>query len=182
MTHPRLRDAFVELSKHRDLLVEGTPLLKDRGLMLRSKEDLDRPELVSARKRLRSVLKRTSREAILITPWSSVPVGKKGHGSYSTPGRSDTYKIHPALGVYPAELDFVYPFTQFVTAAGIGGHAGVKEAAAGLRKLGYGSVKVSPAGAGGQNPSRRVTNRRTRRGASPSPRSSSLRPRSPRRP
>ena len=182
MAHPRLRDAFVELAKHRDLLVEGTPLLKDRGLMLRSEEDLERPELVSARKRLGSVLKRTSREANLITPWDSIPVGKKGHGSAGPPSRADAYRIHPALGVYPAELDFVYPFTQFVTAAGIGVRESVKEAAAGLRKLGYGSVKVSTAGVGGENSSRQVTSRRTRRGGSPSPRSSSLRPRSPRRP
>jgi 7-cyano-7-deazaguanine tRNA-ribosyltransferase len=182
MAHPRLRDAFVELSKHRDLLVEGTPLLKDRGLMLRSDEDLERPELVSAGKRLRSVLKRTSREAILATPWDSVPVGRKRHASAGAPGGPDTYKIHPALGVYPAELDFVYPFTQFVTAAGVGGRMSVKEAAARLRKLGYGSVKVSRAGARGENPSRRVTSRRNRRGASPSPQSSSPRPRSPRRP
>ena len=182
MAHPRLRDAFVELSKHRDLLVDGTPLLKDRGLMLRSDEDLERPELVSAGKRLRSVLKRTSRGAILITPRDSVPVGRKGHGSAGAPGRSDTYKIHPALGVYPAELDFVYPFTQFVTAAGIGGRMSIKEAAARLRKLGYVSVKVSRAGARGKIPSRRVTSRRTRRGASLSPQSSSPRPRSPRRP
>jgi 7-cyano-7-deazaguanine tRNA-ribosyltransferase len=182
MAHPRLRDAFVELSKHRDLLVEGTALLKDRGLMLRSEEDLERPELVSAGKRLESVLKRTSRVAVLLTPWDSLPVGKRRLGSRGSRHGSDIYKIHPALGVYPAELDFVYPFTQFVTAASIGGHRSVKEAAARLQKLGYGSVKVSKSKVGGRNPSRRVTSRRNRRGASPSPLSSSPRPRSPRRP
>jgi 7-cyano-7-deazaguanine tRNA-ribosyltransferase len=182
MAHPRLRDAFVELSKHRDLLVEGTPLLKDRGLMLRSEEDLERPELISAVKRLGSVLKRTSREAVLLTSWDSIPIGKKRHRSAGALGKSDTYRIHPALGVYPAELDFVYPFTQVVTTAGIGSRVSVKEAAARLRKLGYRSVKVSTAGRGGGGSSRRVTSRRTRRGASPSPRSSSPRPRSPRRP
>lgn len=182
MAHPRLRDAFVELSKHRDLLVEGTPLLKDRGLMLRSEEDLQRPELVSSGKRLGGILRGTSRKAVLLTSWDSVPVGKKRDGSAGSLGRPDTYKIHPALGVYPVELDFVYPFTQFVTAAGVGGRVSVKEAAARLRRLGYSSVKVSEVGAGGRNPPRRVTSRRTRRGASPSPQSSSPRPRSPRRP
>ena len=182
MAHPRLRDAFVELSKHRDLLIGGTPLLKDRGLMLRSEEDLERPELVSAGKRLKGVLKGTSKRAVLLTSWDSVPVGKRRHGSAGSSGRPDTYRIHPALGVYPAELDFVYPFTQFVTAAGVGGRMSVREAVARLRRLGYRSVKVSEAGAGGRNPSRRVTSRRTRRGLSPSPRSSSPHPRSPRRP
>ena len=173
MAHPRLRDAFVELSKHRELLVGGTALLKDRGLMLRSEEDLKRPELVSAGKRLEGVLKGTSKKAVLLTSWNAVPLGKKKrHGGAGPPGRSDTYRIHPALGVYPAELDFVYPFTQFVIAAGLGGRMNVKEATARLRKLGYRSVKISKVRAGGGNPSRRVTSRRTRRGASPSPRSS----------
>ena len=173
MAHPRLRDAFVELSKHRDLLVEGTALLKDRGLMLRSEEDLERPELVSVGKRLEGVLKGASKKAVLLTSWDSVPLGKKKrHGGAGSPGRSDTYRIHPALGVYPAELDFVYPFTQFVTAAGLGGCMNVKEATARLRKLGYESVKVSKVRVGGGNPSRRVMSRRTRRGASPSPQSS----------
>jgi 7-cyano-7-deazaguanine tRNA-ribosyltransferase len=182
MAHPRLRDAFVELSKHRNLLVDGTPLMKDRGLMLRSEEDLERPELISAAKRLGSALRRTSREAVLLTSWDSVPIGKKRHRSADAPGKSDTYRIHPALGVYPAELDFVYPFTQVVTAAGVGGLMSAKEAAARLRKLGYRSVKVSTAGAGRRNASRSITSRRTRRGASPSPRSSSPLPRSPRHP
>jgi len=173
MAHPRLRDAFVELSKHRELLVGGTALLKDRGLMLRSEEDLKRPELVSAGKRLEGVLKGTSKKAVLLTSWNAVPLGKKKrHGGAGPPGRSHTYRIHPALGVYPAELDFVYPFTQFVIAAGLGGRMNVKEATARLRKLGYRSVKISKVRAGGGNPSRRVTSRRTRRGASPSPRSS----------
>ena len=182
MAHPRLRDAFVELSKHRDILAEGTPLLKDRGLMLRSEEDLERPELASARKRLRSALKRTSKEAVLITPWDPIPIRKKGHEGVGAPKRSDTYRIHPALGVYPAELDFVYPFTQVIAATGIGSPVKVKEATAWLRKLGYRSVEVSAAGAGGGKPSRRVRSRRTRRGVSPSPQSSSPRPRLPRRP
>jgi 7-cyano-7-deazaguanine tRNA-ribosyltransferase len=182
MTHPRLRDAFVELSKHHDVLLEGTPLLKNRGLMLRSEEDLERPELVLAERRLKGVQKRRSREAVLLVPWDSVPAGKNKRESADTAGNSDTYKIHPALGVYPAELDFVYPFTQFVTAAGIGGRVSVKEATARLRKMGYRSVKVSTTRAGGRSSSRRVKSKRTRRGASPSLRSSSPRPRLPRRP
>ena len=182
MAHPKLRDAFVELSKRRDLLIAGTPLLKERGLMLRSEEDLERPELASAGKRLGGVLKRKSRTAVLLASWDSVPVEKKRHRSAGSPDRSDIYRIHPALGLYPAELDFVYPFTQFVTAEGIGGRTSIKEAAARLRKLGYRSVKVSKAGAVRRNSSRWVMNRRNRRGASPSPQSSSPRPRSPRHP
>jgi len=182
MAHPRLRDAFVELSKHSDLLVDGTALLKDRGLMLRAVEDLERPELILARKRLEHVLKGTSRRAALFTSWDSIPLGNRMQGSAGSPSRSDNYRIHPALGVYPVELDFVYPFTQFVTAKGIDGRMSVKEAATRLRKLGYRSVKISKSRAGRRKPSSQVTNRRSRRDASPSPRSSSPRPRSPRRP
>ncbi len=182
MAHPKLRDAFLDFSKRSNLLVDGTSPMKDRGLMLRSTEDLKRPELVLAGKRLEGILKRTSREAVLLASWDSVPVGKKRRGSASSPGKSDTYKIHPALGVYPVELDFVYPFTQFVTAAGIEDRMSVKEAVARLRRLGYRSVKVSKAKARRRNRSRRLTNKRNRLGASPSPRSASPRPRSPRRP
>jgi 7-cyano-7-deazaguanine tRNA-ribosyltransferase len=182
MAHPRLQDAFVELSKNRDLLVEGTPLLKDRGMMLRSEEDYGRPELASAEKRLKGAMKRASKDAILLAAWDSVPVGKKSHRVPGARARPDTYRIHPGLGVYPAELDFIYPFTQLVTSEDVESKMNVKEAASRLRKLGYGSVKVSPAGPSMDIATGRVRSRRTQRGASPFPPSSSARPRSPRRP
>ncbi len=181
MAHPRLRDAFVELARHRDLLAEGTPLLKDRGMMIRLEQDLERPELALAGERLGRVLKRTSKEAVLLSSWDSIPVWKKGRRVAGSEGRSDTYRIHPALGVYPAELDFIYPFTQVVTSGGLARQRSVKEGTARLRKLGYESVRVSAEGAAGRG-SRRVRSRRSRRGASPSPRLSSSRPQSPRRP
>jgi 7-cyano-7-deazaguanine tRNA-ribosyltransferase len=180
--HPRLRDAFVELSKNRDLLVEGTPLLKDRGMMLRSQEDYGRPELASAQNRLRGAMKRASKDSVLLTAWDSVPIGKKSRQVAGSRTRPDTYRIHPALGVYPAELDFVYPFTQVVTSQDFESKMSVKEAVSRLRKLGYASVKVSPAGPPRRVATRRFRSRRTQRGASPSPQSSSARPRSPRRP
>lgn len=172
MTHPRLREAFVELSKHSELLADGTPLLKGRGLMLRSPEDLRRPELVAAGKRLSRVMKRAPAREARLTAWDAVPVGLGGRGGLDGT-RLDTYRVHPALGVYPAELDFVYPFTQSVIAAGLGSGDGLKEAKARLRRLGYRSVRPEPSKRG----TRRVRSRRTRRGASPSPRLSSARPR-----
>jgi 7-cyano-7-deazaguanine tRNA-ribosyltransferase len=44
-SHPSVHAAFVEIAKHADALEAGTPLIKKRGLMLRSGTDLERPEL-----------------------------------------------------------------------------------------------------------------------------------------
>lgn len=173
--HPRLHDAFVELSRHSGILVEGTPLLKDKGLMLRSVQDLERPELASAKRRLGSMMSRSSSGAILDSLWDSVPTGK-GRRLVGSRSSFDTYRIHPVLGPYPAELDFIYPFTQVVAADDIEGRMSAKDAALRLMKLGYKSVKILPEGAM-ENTSNKVRSKRTRRGASPSLRSSSVRPR-----
>ena len=181
MVHPRLHEAFVELSRYHDLLAEGTPLLKDKGLMLRSIQDMERPELISARRRLGNVLKRSSRDAILDSSREPVRMGKGRRRVARSQSKTDTYRIHPALGLYPAELDFIYPFTQVVAAEEIERRMGSKDAALLLLKLGYKSVKASQ-GRTAKNAWERLRNKRTRRGASPSPRSSSVRPRLPRRP
>lgn len=181
LVHPKLHDAFVEFSRHSDHLAEATPLLKERGLMLRSAEDLVRPELALAARRLKSVARRSSRGAVLLSTWNSMPIGKKKYRPAAASQTSDTYRIHPALGVYPAELDFVYPFTQVVTAEDLGIRMGISEATGRLRKMGYKSVRRSPQRIAG-NGSRRVKSRRTPRGVSLSPGSSSALPRSPRHP
>jgi len=181
MTHPKLHDAFIELSRHRDLLAEGTPLLKDRGLMLRSKQDLERPELALAAKRLSTVMRKSSKDAFLLPFWDPVPARKSGLRVPAANVRSDIYKVHPVLGVYPSELDFVYPFTQIVSAKGVALTMAIRKATADLRKLGYKSVRVSPSWTSRGTP-QDVRSIRTRRGAFPSPRSSSARLRSLRHP
>ncbi len=182
MAHPRLREAFVGLSRHQGMLSAGTPLLKDKGMFLRSTEDLGRPEVRSSETRLGRVMRRDSTKAVLLLSKGSLPGGRHGRGAPTGSTAFDVYRLHPALGLYPAELDFVYPFTQVVASEGIDGQMAVKDAVAKLRRMGYRTVKVISAEQFGGAGARRPRSRRTRRGASPSPPSSSARPRSPRRP
>lgn len=169
MVHPRLREAFVELIRNRDLLAEGTPLMKDKGLLVRSQEDLLRPELSAAQSKARTAVKRSSGKAILVAKGARMP------RSRGPSGGADGYRFHPALGMYPAELDSTYPFGQATIAEGLAGGHGVREALADLRGIGYSRVTTVGAARGARS-------RRNRSGASPSPPSSSARPRSPRRP
>ena len=155
MAHPRLREAFLKLSEFSDELALGTPAMKEKGLFVRSAEDLRRPELLMAAGRLRQAVRRTSKTAVVMDGASK--------------GGDDAYHVHPTLGPYPAELEFVYPFSQTeVQLASVEG-----DPRAELRKLGYARVafRGKQAGAG------KVRSRRSRRGASPSPRSSSARSR-----
>ena len=166
MAHPRLREAFTELSKRSKELTAGTPALKERGLFVRSQEDLARPEVVAAASRLAGAYHRSSERALLLTG------GKPGR---PTEGRRgfDAYRVHPVLGPYPSELEFVYPFSQTETDASKV-QVDLEVAKRRLKALGYAKVVVE--GGAGQMP-RRVRSRRSRRGASPSPRSSSARSR-----
>jgi len=163
MAHPRLREAFIGLAKYSKDLTIGTPQLKEKGLFVRSREDLLRPELGMAAARLSGVMKRTSRTAEVVER-DPGRFGARGH-----PGAADPYRIHPILGPYPAELEFQYPFGQ--TEAILPDRAaGETQARGALRRMGYRKVvfrrKAKPA---------KVRSRRTRRGASPSLRSSSAR-------
>ncbi len=181
MAHPRLRDAFAELSKHHELLSGGTPQLKYRGLFLRSAADLGRPELRSSGRRLAGAMQRRSEKAVLVLPNSSMPGGRRQGGKGISLASFDAYRLHPVLGLYPAELDFVYPFTQTVASGETGSAVTRKDAVAKLRQMGYGTVRVVPARLG-KIAVRQARNKRTRRAVSPSLPASSALPRSPRRP
>jgi 7-cyano-7-deazaguanine tRNA-ribosyltransferase len=166
MAHPRLREAFLELAKHSDELSEGTPYLKDRGLFLRSEEDSLRPEVVTARSRLAGAIRRRARKAVLVVGGDPAPIGRPARAKKKS-GAVDVYRLHPALGLYPVELEFAYPLSQSTVAAGLAGGAKARrQAVSRLKELGYKSVQVvdsdalRPVG---------VRNRRSRRGVSPSP-------------
>ncbi len=159
MAHPRLREAFLELTKYAADLSVGTPAMKDKGLFVRTREDLLRPELRMAAARLSNAVSRSSAGAEIIE-------GRKGKGG----GAADLYKVHPILGAYPAELEFQDPFSQ-TEAALLERPAMEKEAKRALRRMGYRRVVVRRKKPG------KVRSRRSRRGASPSPRSSSARSR-----
>lgn len=160
MAHPRLREAFAEMAKHSEELSAGTPALKERGLFVRSPEDLLRPELTSAASRLSRAVRRTSKEALL-SAGGSVP--RRPSQKSPTP---DAYAVHPILGPYPAELGFVYPFSQTEIGA-INTGVSLQESKRRLRSLGYKTVKVRRQRS---SPGSQVRSRRSRRGASPSPR------------
>jgi 7-cyano-7-deazaguanine tRNA-ribosyltransferase len=166
MAHPRLRDAFLELAGLSKDLSLGTPALKDRGLFIRSASDLSRPEVLGAQKRLLDAMVRSSSKAVVGS--NDIQTGKRRGGS----GGVDVYKVHPILGPYPAELEFHYPFGQTEVGTMVP-KVTVEEGKKRLRALGYRGVV--DAGAIRRRP--RVRSRRSRRGASPSPRSSSARPR-----
>jgi 7-cyano-7-deazaguanine tRNA-ribosyltransferase len=157
MAHPRLREAFVELTRYADDLAVGTPPLKDRGLFIRSEEDLLRPEVKSASTRLQGTLRRSASTAVLRTSASS------GSRRTAGGGRQDVYDLHPVLGPYPAELRFLYPLGQ--TEVGNVRTVDVKEGKEALRRSGYRTVRIESKGQG----SKRPRSRRTRRASSPSP-------------
>jgi 7-cyano-7-deazaguanine tRNA-ribosyltransferase len=157
MAHPRLREAFAQLAKQSKLLTIGTAATKDKGLFVRSSEDLSRPELQIASGRLKGAIKRSARSAVVISE-QSVPVRRKQKNP------PDTYMIHPVLGPYPSELEFQYPFSQ--TEGQFGHDPGPDDSKWRLKTLGYTKVTIPKA-----------KSRRSRRGASPSARGASARSR-----
>ncbi|HEV2226885.1 MAG TPA: tRNA guanosine(15) transglycosylase TgtA [Nitrososphaerales archaeon] len=172
MAHPMLREAFVELSRFSSALSAGTPIIKDKGLFIRSTEDLQRPEVQGTATRLRHAIRRSSNRAvIMIRDENRTRV--EGKKTSKSPGAYDTYFLHSVFGPYPSELDFVYPFSQTEVGAveySISFAAATKT----LKRWGYKTVRAAGAS---KNEPVKVTSRRNRRGASPSPRSSSARPR-----
>jgi 7-cyano-7-deazaguanine tRNA-ribosyltransferase len=137
VAHPKLREAFYELAKHTEVLSPGTPQLKERGLFVRGPEDLGRPELASAAKRLARAGRRGSDRAVVLAE----EAGPETVARYVKGGGSDVYGVHPVLGAYPAELGFVYPFSQSVVSATLPPRT-AREGARALRGMGYSSVSV----------------------------------------
>lgn len=162
MGHPRLRDAFVQMVRYSKDLEVGTPAIKDRGLFVRSTLDYNRPELAIAGERLAGAIKRTSMTARVGDAAAQSGPGRRG---------ADGYWVHQALGAYPEELRFQYPFSQTEFAeAQTGMHEDPKEA---LKRLGYRRVIAD----GVPRKPKTPRSRRSRRGVSPSPPSSSARTR-----
>ena len=159
MAHPRLREAFAEVAKRSGELAFGTPGLKDRGLFVRSPLDLRRPELMAAKSRLDQAMTRSSKKAVLAPGRARGRPARKGGE-----GADDVYLVHPALGPYPAELEFLYPFSQ-TEASGLEADVDLGRAKATLKKMGYSRVSVP-----GKQGKKSLRSRRSRWAASPSPR------------
>ena len=153
--HPRTMKAFEEMAKNGGFLQPGTALMKERGLMVRSPLDRTRPELQLAAAHLRNVMKKGGRRMAILLPFEKgKPLQRMTSYQRAVKRRSDGdvdyYKLHSVLGPYPAELEFVYPFTQTVTDDAPGPRE-VRAAVASLRKMGYKSVKVYKGPAGSAN-------------------------------
>lgn len=180
--HPRLSEAFRTLSSLSKMLEPGTAALKSKGLFVRDALDASRPEFALARGRLKGALRRSSRNAVLLVGSETIPVDrlklpKRGSKLLG----NDVYRLHPRLGPYPLELDFVYPFTQTVDATGSVDDP-TREGVRRLRELGYSRVVVASANGPAGHSAKGARSRRRREAASPSPRTASSRPRAPRRP
>ncbi|HEY6283066.1 MAG TPA: tRNA guanosine(15) transglycosylase TgtA, partial [Nitrososphaerales archaeon] len=94
MAHPRLREAFVEVSRFSNFLSAGTPAMKDKGLFVRSSEDHQRPEVRGAATKLERAIRRGSNRAVIvIRDESQTPVG--GTKTPKSPGDPDSYILHP---------------------------------------------------------------------------------------
>jgi 7-cyano-7-deazaguanine tRNA-ribosyltransferase len=145
-SHPSVHAAFLEITKNADALEAGTPLIKERGLMLRSRADLARPELRIASRRLGALRSRRAHEAIIVIcpdgmPTNLVHLGQRTRKRIER-GELDLYRLHPQLGPYPAELDFVYPFTQTVQEEVTPRKESVDADVRRLKVAGYAAVRV----------------------------------------
>lgn len=155
MAHTSSAAAFRALARdHSGLLVKPTPLLKLRGLMVRSEEDTMRPELTLARTRLRKLMaRRTRNAAAVLVPSNAPPPLTKSSGRMrriKNLDEADIYRINPLLGPYPAELEFVFPFAQTISDR-VAPEASVAASVKALKKAGYSRVIV--AGAAKSKPS-----------------------------
>ncbi len=137
--HPRVSEGFAEMAKQRELLRTGTPFLKDRGLFFRSDMDEHRPELHIVSERLKKIKARSSNIALLSLR-QGIPTGKMRSppGMRTLRGKPvDRYRIHPQLGLYPGELDFIYPFTQTTNLARRADASASARAVRELKRMGY---------------------------------------------
>lgn len=169
--HPRLIEAIGAFAKEAGNLKDGTPLLKDRGLLIRGELDVSRPELLSTATMLKGALRRDREVALLIVGGENIPVNRlRTQVGNAATSNCDVYRVHPCLGAYPAELEFVYPFTQTVASFSRNADVGVAEGRAVLKRMGYAKVILAHADEKGMVTTG-VRSRQRRRGAFPYPRS-----------
>ena len=152
MAHTSAMRAFRALVReHGDWLAKPTALLKHRGMMVRTDEDLLRPDVTLAKEHLARLMARRRPRgpatAVLATSTASPPLTKTGGRIRRVRGleQADIYRVSPVLGAYPAELEFVYPFSQTIADREVpeaSPSACVKQ----LRRMGYTRVVVGGKG------------------------------------
>lgn len=122
MAHTSAAKAFRALVRdHADFLVKPGRLLRLRGLMVRSEEDTQRPEIRLARSHLGSLMakkpiNRSKMTAVLVVGSAPPPLTRASGrlGRKDDLDKADLYRVNPQLGPYPAELEFVFPFAQTI--------------------------------------------------------------------
>jgi 7-cyano-7-deazaguanine tRNA-ribosyltransferase len=139
--HPSLYKALTSFLRLAKFLGEGTALFKEKGIMLRGTHDNQRPEFALARQHLKEVSYKSASAAALLVSGKLKPLKKLPEYSklakLTKATQVDVYRIHPTLGVYPAELEFSFPFTQTVAAKKELGSKALRRALSELRKKGY---------------------------------------------
>ena len=114
---------------------------------MRSAEDEARPELRIVRRRTSNAMRRRkgTKLAALVRSAEGKPLNRMGvlAGLKSLgDGLLDVYRLHPSFGLFPAELEFVHPFTQVVTEETTPKRADLRRSLATLTKMGYSEVLV----------------------------------------
>jgi 7-cyano-7-deazaguanine tRNA-ribosyltransferase len=171
--HPRLSEAFSEFAQRAEKMKHGTPALKSHGLFIRSEMDLFRPELQSARRRLSAAVSTRSRAALLVMDGEAFPSARLDFSgiSNSVVGACDIYRSHVVMGVYPIELDFVYPFTQMISVIRPQRTPleRIREEKKRLKTLGYTRILIARVDKKGRASQVRFKNKLRRKDASPYP-------------
>ncbi|HUI86406.1 MAG TPA: tRNA guanosine(15) transglycosylase TgtA [Nitrososphaerales archaeon] len=171
-SHPRLSEAFLSLVRKSAQLRDGTAAIKGRGLFVRGPQDRERPELLTAAAMLERAFTKRCSTALLVLGGEGVPFGRLRFSRRAfRMGSFDAYRLHPVLGAFPAELEFVYPFTQTVGPydGGLDERGLLREARSRLKREGYRRVAIARADEGGEVVPLMVRSRRTPRVASPYP-------------
>jgi 7-cyano-7-deazaguanine tRNA-ribosyltransferase len=174
MAHTSSAVAFRALIRdHSEWLVKPTPLLKLRGLMVRSEEDTHRPELSLARGHLEKLMAKKNKgvgrgrgTTAVLVPSSAAPPLTKSSGKIrrvKVLDRADIYRINPQLGPYPAELEFVFPFAQTISDR-VAADSTVEACVKRLKRMGYAKVVVAGSAKGEPLKARSSRRGRGRRG------------------
>jgi 7-cyano-7-deazaguanine tRNA-ribosyltransferase len=170
MAHTSSTVAFRALVRdHSEWLTKHTPLLKARGVMVRSEEDTMRPELSLARGHLKKLMAkkkagRAGATTAVLVQSSAAPPLTKSSGKIrriKDLDRADIYRVNPQLGPYPAELEFVFPFAQTISDRAAPGSS-VEACVKALKRMGYAKV-VLAGSAKGAAPRPTSSKRRRRR-------------------
>jgi 7-cyano-7-deazaguanine tRNA-ribosyltransferase len=171
--HPRLYEAFGKFAKRAEKMRDGTPTLKAHGLFIRGETDLLRPELSSARRKLSGAMSMKNRAALLVMGGEAFPSTRLDLSGVpnSSLGACDIYRSHGVMGVYPIELDFVYPFTQMISAIQPRGTVSerIRKEKKRLAALGYRRILIARVDNKGRAYQLRFKNRPKRTDASPYP-------------